>query len=174
MKKSLSILLMLVTCVTYILSTMGYGVHECSKSGSRDVILLFGETPCEYVHSHIDKHGHIYTHAHEASGCNCSNGCNHSASCNEHTDCCSHEHETITHDSNCCHTSVYTVTVDQTVSDNSNLLASSANFIFIPTPICGYIQPHLLTQSTEFYWILKQKEKLCEDNIYLVNSTFLV
>lgn len=136
---------------------MGYGVHECAKEGSRDVILLFGETPCEYLHSHLDEQGNIFTHAHEPE-----HSCSHKG--------CSH----AKHDSNCCHTLVYTVTSDQTVSDNSNLAAFSANFISISTPVYNSIKPLLFTNSFELSWLYMHKEKLCENDIYLINNTFLV
>ena len=155
MKRSLSILLVLVTCVTYILSTMGYGVHECAQSGSKDVILLFNETPCEYIHSHGDD-----SHSHDSGLCNC----NHSE----------HDNNVTNHDSSCCHTSIYSISVDYTVSDKSNLVVSFANFIFIPTPIYGYSQQPLLAQFIELYWNIKQNETLCKDNLYLINNIFLV
>lgn len=35
----------------YLLSTMGYGIHECSISGKKNMIVLFGESPCKCDHS---------------------------------------------------------------------------------------------------------------------------
>jgi len=54
----------LAVIALYIVSTMGYGVHRCTADGTASLILLFGESPCEYVHSHMDGHGNTYTHSH--------------------------------------------------------------------------------------------------------------
>lgn len=98
----------------YVVSTMGYGLHECKHDGTRDVVVLFGETPCEYIHSHIDDDGHIFTHAH-------------SAACD-----CGADHSSYEHDGNCCHTTVYSVTADQTVEDSSTSFQPSVKICFVP------------------------------------------
>lgn len=111
----------------YIVSTMGYGVHKCTSDGTASLILLFGESPCEYVHSHIDEHGNSYTHSH-APG-------EHHGECDGHHDGdCGHHHADGEHEhKGCCSTDVYVVTEDQTASDDSfdlapqmTLLASSS------------------------------------------------
>lgn len=117
----------------YIVSTMGYGVHRCTTDGTASLILLFGESPCEYVHSHVDEHGNTYTHSH-APGMHdqaCSHGhhgdCGqgHGEGCSAHHSgehheggCAGHHHEQE-HDG-CCSTDVYVLTQDQnTVEDNN-------------------------------------------------------
>lgn len=112
MKKIVSYLLMLSVAILYVVSTMGYGIHVCKHDGTQDVIVLFGETPCEFIHSHLDGTGYIYTHAH-AAACNCGT---------DHTD--------YEHDENCCHTTVYSVTPDQTVADNITSLEPSVQLSF--------------------------------------------
>ncbi len=34
----------------YLISSMGYGIHECMHKGTKDVVLLFGEIPCQCSH----------------------------------------------------------------------------------------------------------------------------
>lgn len=92
----------LAVIALYIVSTMGYGVHRCTADGTASLILLFGESPCEYVHSHMDEHGNTYTHSH-APG--------------EHHNC-THHHGENGHEG-CCTTDVYMVSEDQTTSDDN-------------------------------------------------------
>lgn len=123
--------------VLYVVSTMGYGVHKCATNGTASLILLFGESPCEYVHSHVDEHGNTYTHSHAPGKHDqeCSHG--HHVGCGSaHGGCCGshnsgehheegypgHDHE-LEHDG-CCSTDVYVLTQDQntTVEDNNPFL----------------------------------------------------
>ena len=90
---------------------MGYGVHKCNAEGTASLILLFGEAPCEYVHSHTDSNGNTYTHAHHPGNHSCSHGCTHHPDDQHHTD--EHNHE------DCCSTSVYVLTHDQNTNDSS-------------------------------------------------------
>lgn len=119
MKKYISYLLLLVIAGIYVVSTMGYGIHECTHDGTKDVVVLFGETPCEYVHSHIDENGHIYTHSHAAGAhgvdCDC-------ASCADIASCsCGGDHSdgSYLHNGNCCTTTVFALSHDQVNSQNT-------------------------------------------------------
>lgn len=92
----------IVIMLLYLVSTMGYGVHECKAEGTKDIIVLFGESPCEFVHTHNHTSGYdnsvAHHHAHNAL---CAKGC------------CSH-HTTL-HGAGCCKTTVYSATQDQQV-----------------------------------------------------------
>lgn len=111
MKTVLRNILFLAVALLYTMSTMGYGVHRCTQDGTASLILLFGETPCEWVHSHIDEHGNSYTHAHAPGEHHNCNGEHHSHDCGGE------------HSSNCCSTSVYTVSHDQNTTDDFHLSA---------------------------------------------------
>lgn len=113
MRKIGSYLFILLVVAMYVVSTMGYGIHECKHDGTRDVIVLFGETPCEYIHSHVDDTGHIFTHAHTACDCGM-------------------DHVVYEHDGNCCQTTVYSVTTDQTVEDSNLSVQPSVKICFVP------------------------------------------
>ena len=104
-------MLFIMVAILYVVSTMGYGVHKCNAEGTASLILLFGETPCEYLHSHTDSNGNTYTHAHHPSGHTCSHGCSHHHNDEQHTG--EHSHE------DCCSTSVYVLTHDQNTNDSS-------------------------------------------------------
>ena len=104
-------ILFIMVAILYVVSTMGYGVHKCNAEGTASLILLFGETPCEYVHSHTDSNGNTYTHAHHPGNHSCSHGCTHHPDDQHHTD--EHNHE------DCCSTSVYVLTHDQNTNDSS-------------------------------------------------------
>ena len=93
----------LAVAVLYIVSTMGYGVHRCSIDGTASLILLFGEAPCEFVHSHMDADGSCYTHSHAPGE-------------QHHSDDCDSHH----HSDDCCSTNVYVLTEDQNISIQDN------------------------------------------------------
>ncbi len=93
MKSIMRNLAFVAVAVMYIVSTMGYGVHRCTADGTASVILLFGETPCEYVHSHM-------------------NEC-----CGNHG--CSQECDAARHSSDCCSTNVYVLTEDQNIGQDN-------------------------------------------------------
>lgn len=65
-KKTLISCFSVVLLIMYMVASMGMGLHECSHDGTKKLIVFFGESPCEYAHSHIDSHGHLYTHTHLA------------------------------------------------------------------------------------------------------------
>ena len=111
MKQIMRDMLFIMVAILYVVSTMGYGVHKCNAEGTASLILLFGETPCEYVHSHTDSNGNTYTHAHLPDSHSCSHGCTH------HND--DHQHEEEHGHEDCCSTSVYVLTQDQNTNDSS-------------------------------------------------------
>lgn len=96
MKRVMTYLCTILLMGVYMLSSMGYGIHQCAFEGSNDVILLFGETPCEYVHS---KDGNLcvcgLSHTSQDGGCNGS-----------------------AHDNGCCSTETYVLSQDQVSSTN--------------------------------------------------------
>ena len=80
----------------YIVSTMGYGIHECSHDGTKVMMVLFGETPCEIAHSE--------------------GGNTHERKCV----CCRYDDSgSVSHDSECCNTEVYVLTSDQVTSSGT-------------------------------------------------------
>ena len=119
MKSFVRNILFIAVALLYIVSTMGYGVHKCASDGTASLILLFGETPCEWVHSHIDDEGNCYTHAHNPA---------------EHHGCCHHGEEQE-HDDDCCSTSVYVLTHDQTTQEDVQII--------VPSLFCGIGQQDL-------------------------------
>lgn len=137
MKKALRNFLFLALAVLYTMSTMGYGVHRCTEDGTASLILLFGETPCEWVHSHIDSDGNTYTHAHapgehhhhHCTGEECNGSCtggHHECGdveCCGNCNCCTGEECCSGHSSNCCSTSVYTVSHDQNTTEDFQVFA---------------------------------------------------
>lgn len=110
MKSLMRNMAFLAVITLYIVSTMGYGVHRCTADGTASLILLFGESPCEYVHSHMDGHGNTYTHSHAPGEHHNCDG--------EHHHECTHNHGEDEHEG-CCTTDVYMVSEDQTTSDDN-------------------------------------------------------
>lgn len=131
----------------YLLSTMGYGVHICSYDGTKSLLLCFGESPCEYLHAHIDENGKVYTHSHTLTTEEIASGYEHGThSCGEepcvdcngdgssHCGCCG-KHE---HDDGCCKTIVFVLSHDQLNSEKSqNLVACSALLNLCPHTLAG-------------------------------------
>jgi len=83
--------------LTYLLSYIGFGIHTCSCSDSRQVILLFNNLSCEKIHAHIHVLG---THEHHPG-----DGCE---DCHEAEHGCPHDHQ-----DGCCHTDIMVLTDDQ-------------------------------------------------------------
>lgn len=141
MKKFLSCLFLLAVVAMYIVSTMGYGIHECKHDGSKDVIVLFGETPCEYVHSHLDSEGHVYTHAHNPEQHKkyikqVSCGCGQCAVADAYV-----------HTGECCRTTVFSVSSDQTIEDNANI---AVPFFYIDFALCPLNLSFSFSQNSLF------------------------
>lgn len=115
MKTLMRNIFFVVMALLYIVSTMGYGVHTCTSDGSASLVLLFGESPCEFVHSHIDEHGNCITHSHPHSS-------EHHSDCSEHhNDGCNHSHS-----DNCCSTDVYVLSQDQNTAEYNIIIAPQA------------------------------------------------
>lgn len=96
-----------VLILTYVLSYMGFGIHECMCEGTKDLILMMGDTSCEAIHSH--------THPHLHTGCSESHTHPHIVG-HHHGDeegCCCGDHSTLDHNENCCNTNIYIVSADQ-------------------------------------------------------------
>lgn len=83
--------------LTYLLSYIGFGIHTCSCSGSRQVILLFNNLSCEKIHAHIHIRG-AHDH-HPGDGCR---------ECEESGHECAQNHQ-----DGCCHTDIMVLTEDQ-------------------------------------------------------------
>ena len=114
MKSFVKGILFLSVTILYVVSTMGFGVHRCTSDGSASIMLLFGNAPCAYAHSHGEEGYHLHT-------------CD-AASVHEHHDhepCEEHDHhgQEHHHTEDCCSTDVYVVTHDQTLTDDNNFAA---------------------------------------------------
>lgn len=115
MKSFVKSILFLGVAILYVVSTMGFGVHRCTSDGSASVMLLFGNAPCAYAHSHGDEGYHIHT---------CDADSAQESSCpGHHCDESNCEGESEHHDEDCCSTDVYVVTHDQTLTDDNSLAA---------------------------------------------------
>ncbi len=151
MKKILSYLSLILLVGIYMLSTMGYGIHQCSLEGSNDIILLFGETPCEYVHSKDGGAG------------NCICGLEHQYQSEE---CAGGEHS-----NNCCSTETYVLSQDQVNSNNDTGHAPLLDYVYISynlpvTEDCGQELYSGVVYSTGF---VKGDRAL-----HIVNSQFRI
>lgn len=157
MKSFVRNILFIAVALLYIVSTMGYGVHKCASDGTASLILLFGETPCEWVHSHIDDEGNCYTHAHNPA---------------EHHGCCHHGEEQE-HDDDCCSTSVYVLTHDQTTQEDVQILVPS--FFLIDSLFYGVGQHDLFAVTLPgAAWGTVFKEPLPQDVQQALLCTFRV
>lgn len=103
MKNCISYLFSVIIVGLYILSTMGYGVHECSHNGTKNMMLLFGESPCE--------HSHSKARAQKCSKCKCCACCGSAKSAEGSAE----------HGGKCCTTEVYVLTHDQVNSQNASV-----------------------------------------------------
>lgn len=127
MKTLMRNIFFMAVALLYVVSTMGYGVHTCTSDGSASLVLLFGESPCEFVHSHIDEHGNCITHSHPHSSEH-HNDCSehHHNDCSEHhNDCCNHSHS-----DNCCTTDVYVLSQDQNTAEYNIIIAPQVSDAF--------------------------------------------
>ena len=107
MKSFVKGILFLSVTILYVVSTMGFGIHRCTSDGSASVMLLFGNSPCAYAHTHGDEGYHFHScDADHADGHHCTD-----------SECRGEESH---HSEDCCSTDVYVVTHDQTVTDDNN------------------------------------------------------
>lgn len=148
MRKMFSHIAMLALALCYVLSTMGYGVHHCDHDGTSNVVLCYGESPCEHCHEHeraCGKGHAICDMDHDASGhCQC-NACKSGASVShdsaksgsaqeenckcssgllaEPAKCVCSECE-YHHSSKCCHTRIFRISSEQVLQDGSQCPAA--------------------------------------------------
>lgn len=98
MKKSFQTILALVFLSSYVVASLGIGVHECSRSGSINIRLFAYSRSCDAVHP----------------VCNCFH--------HHHDGIPEHQH----HSSNCCHTTIYQISQDyDIVSFNHSAVSAS-------------------------------------------------
>lgn len=115
MKSFVKGILFLSVTILYVVSTMGFGVHRCTSDGSASVMLLFGNAPCAYAHSHGEEGYHLHScDAHSAEDHRCAE-----------SECGGEEHH---HTDDCCTTDIYVVTHDQTLTDDNNFAAPQLSF----------------------------------------------
>lgn len=142
-----SCLTAVVIMLLYLVSTMGYGVHECTAEGTKDIIVLFGESPCEFVHTHNHTKGYgnssAHHHAHNAL---CEKGC-----CNHHT---------MLHGAECCKTTVYSATQDQQVK------STVMDFRVPSFDLCNYLSD---AQEQFVIYAFLEKSLRVKDKIPLTN-----
>ncbi|MCK9625131.1 MAG: hypothetical protein M0R23_01535 [Bacteroidales bacterium] len=126
----------LILIPVYLFAYMGFGLHECTAEGTKDLFLLMGDTSCESIHSHshehlhkqsgvVHTHAHIYGHHHEAEECHCN--------CTGHTEY---------HTANCCETAVYVITDTQN-DESDNIAKALISEIIINNNIESPISPSL-------------------------------
>ena len=142
MRKTFSHIVMLALTLCYVLSTMGYGVHHCDHDGTSNVVLCYGESPCEHCHEHEHGYGHghgFHDADHDVSGhCQC-NACKSGTSVSHDSakrgyaqvdanckcssgiyaesgkcacDICEYQHS-----SKCCHTRIFRISSEQVLQD---------------------------------------------------------
>lgn len=112
MKSLLKYFFCTVLICVYVFSYMGFGLHECKCEGTKDLILMLGDTSCEAIHSHT--HSHIHT------GCEHPHSHPHTVGCHHGEEGCSCCDDHISeHGGNCCDTSIYVVSADQDGGKNS-------------------------------------------------------
>lgn len=138
MRKTSSHIVMLALVLCYVLSTMGYGVHHCDHDGTSNVVLCYGESPCEHCHEH--EHW-FHDTDHDGSGrcqCNaCKSGtsvsndsaksgsaqvegsCKCSSGLSVETAKCSCSGCEYHHSSKCCHTRIFRISSEQVLQDGS-------------------------------------------------------
>lgn len=107
MRRTFLCICSIVMVVIYMISSMGLGLHECRLDGTKKIIVFFGESPCEYSHSHIDENGNIYSHSHSDSD---SHFLDSSCKCTKH------------HDNNCCKTISYVLSDEQLLLESHSIL----------------------------------------------------
>ena len=119
MKNCISYLFSVIIVGLYILSTMGYGVHECSHNGTKNMMVLFGESPCE--------HSHSKARAQKCSKCKCCACCGSAKSAEGSAE----------HGGKCCTTEVYVLTQDQVNSQNASVDGPAVSDLYAFAEIGG-------------------------------------
>lgn len=119
MKNSIVRIFLAMVVGIYLVSTMGYGIHECSHDGTKNMMVLFGETPCSHSASSNAASG-------KYAECTCGCGC--ASSDSGHA---SHEH-----DAGCCSTEVYVLTQDQVNSQQTEVDLPLVSTLYLPAGNC--------------------------------------
>ena len=52
MKKRIQHLSVLILAFSYLIASTGFGVHECLKNGSVDILIIKSDLECSEIHSH--------------------------------------------------------------------------------------------------------------------------
>ena len=72
MKRATDHLTCLLVTLTYVLASIGVGVHTCHADGCRHLVWMIGDVSCESIHAHDHEHGHEACHGHHHDGGCCS------------------------------------------------------------------------------------------------------
>ncbi|MBQ0053196.1 MAG: hypothetical protein KBS89_01905 [Bacteroidales bacterium] len=169
MRKTFSHIVMLALTLCYVLSTMGYGVHHCDHDGTSNVVLCYGESPCEHCHEHEHDQAYGPDHGicdtdHDGSGrCQC-NACK-SGKCA--CDVCEYHHS-----SKCCHTRIFRISSEQVLQDGSQC------------PAAGVYLLACLPEQSFLNYSCSKVDFVCEripapplisgNSINVINSQFLI
>lgn len=52
MQKTVKTIFSLLVLATYMVASIGFGIHECSAKGTMHILLINSDTPCEQIHRH--------------------------------------------------------------------------------------------------------------------------
>ena len=110
MQKVIRYLFSLLVLLAYMVTSIGFGVHECSAKGTKHILLINSDMPCEQIHNH----------------CSCSSD---SCSSDKHSNnCCSTEihHLDIAYDITEAHSGI--LTSYQSLDSDSPLFALNISF----------------------------------------------
>lgn len=136
MKRVLQYISSIFLVSVYLLASVGVGIHECSAAGTRNVVIMLRDKPCELIHQHCSCGSH---HCHSKA---------HSKKC-----CETHIHH-LDHDYNVSHTDINTQSVLQVliayiypVGINSDLLLPTE----YPEILYGNPPPKLNQSTYSFY-----------------------
>ena len=199
MRKTFSHIVMLALTLCYVLSTMGYGVHHCDHDGTSNVVLCYGESPCEHCHEHEHDQAYGPDHGicdtdHDGSGrCQC-NACKSGTSVSHDSaksgsaqvegGCkCSSRMSAepakgacdvceYHHSSKCCHTRIFRISSEQVLQDGSQC------------PAAGVYLLACLPEQSFLNYSCSKVDFVCEripapplisgNSINVINSQFLI
>ena len=122
MKRLSGHIVLLALALCYVLSSMGYGVHHCDHDGSNNLVLCYGESPCEHCHEHdacskVHSSGHCCscTDAMKSYSSDSKQTSGH-CSCNEQNNC----------ECNCAGNDDYNVTSKRSCNEQNNCECNGA------------------------------------------------
>ena len=126
MKRRFSNIFLIISIITYLLSTTGIAIHSCSCSGEVDMAVMIGDISCESFHvGHNHKCEYQTEHHQSSNGHVCDGECSNTY----------HKHVLNSENSNCCETElvVLNITTDTVkLSSFDDLLHNSFVNIDIP------------------------------------------